>query len=56
MGCLQTQKPRRFDDELPDISVEDLQYLKSCCPVEVQPFLMYVPVLVRAHVLRLLLG
>ncbi|TWW73822.1 RB1-inducible coiled-coil protein 1 isoform X2 [Takifugu flavidus] len=35
-----TQKPRRFDDELPDISVEDLQYLKSCCPVEVQPFLM----------------
>lgn len=39
-GCLQTQKPRRFDDELPDISVEDLQYLKSCCPLEVQPFLM----------------
>lgn len=39
---LQTQKPRRFDDELPDISVEDLQYLKSCCPAEVQPFLMYV--------------
>lgn len=35
-----TRKPRRFDDELPDISVEDLQYLKSCCPVEVQPFLM----------------
>lgn len=50
MGCLQTQKPRRFDDELPDISVEDLQYLKSCCPVEVQPFLMYVPVLVPVHV------
>lgn len=49
---MQTQKPRRFDDELPDISVEDLQYLKSCCPVEVQPFLMYVPVRVR----QLLLG
>ncbi|XP_068196812.1 RB1-inducible coiled-coil protein 1 [Antennarius striatus] len=35
-----TQKPRRFDDELPEISIEDLQYLKSCCPVEVQSFLM----------------
>ncbi|KAM8850092.1 RB1-inducible coiled-coil protein 1 isoform 1-T2 [Spinachia spinachia] len=35
-----TRKPRRFDDELPDISVDDLQYLKSCSPVEVQPFLM----------------
>ncbi|XP_028328227.1 RB1-inducible coiled-coil protein 1 [Gouania willdenowi] len=35
-----TQKPRRFDDELADISVEDLQYLKSCCPAEMQPFLM----------------
>ncbi|XP_039999506.1 RB1-inducible coiled-coil protein 1 [Xiphias gladius] len=35
-----TRKPRRFDDELPDISLDDLQYLKSCCPVEVQPFLM----------------
>lgn len=35
-----TRRPRRFDDELPDITVEDLQYLKSCCPVEVQPFLM----------------
>ncbi|XP_019734658.1 RB1-inducible coiled-coil protein 1 isoform X1 [Hippocampus comes] len=35
-----TSKPRRFDDELPDISVNDLEYLKSCCPVEVQPFLM----------------
>lgn len=35
-----TRKPRRFDDELPDISVDDLQYLKTCCPVEVQPFLM----------------
>uniref|UniRef100_A0A3Q3X8V6 RB1-inducible coiled-coil protein 1 n=1 Tax=Mola mola TaxID=94237 RepID=A0A3Q3X8V6_MOLML len=39
-----TRKPRRFDDELPDISVEDLQYLKSCCPLEVQPYLM-VPTL-----------
>lgn len=37
---LQTQKPRGFDEELPDISVEDLEYLKSCCPAEVQPFLM----------------
>ncbi|KAG7525511.1 hypothetical protein JOB18_027713 [Solea senegalensis] len=35
-----TQRPRGFDDELPDISLEDLQYLKSCCPLEVQPFLM----------------
>ncbi|XP_077414102.1 RB1-inducible coiled-coil protein 1 [Vanacampus margaritifer] len=35
-----TRRPRRFDDELPDISLNDLQYLKSCCPVEVQPFLM----------------
>uniref|UniRef100_A0A3B5R4A4 RB1-inducible coiled-coil protein 1 n=1 Tax=Xiphophorus maculatus TaxID=8083 RepID=A0A3B5R4A4_XIPMA len=35
-----TRKPRKFDDELPDISLDDLQYLKSCCPVEVQPFLM----------------
>uniref|UniRef100_A0A3B4E3L2 RB1-inducible coiled-coil 1 n=1 Tax=Pygocentrus nattereri TaxID=42514 RepID=A0A3B4E3L2_PYGNA len=34
-----TRKPRRFDFELPDISLTDLQYLKSCCPVEVQPFL-----------------
>ncbi|XP_059200310.1 RB1-inducible coiled-coil protein 1 [Centropristis striata] len=39
-----TRKPRRFDDELPDISLDDLQYLKSCCPLEVQPFLM-VPTL-----------
>ncbi|KAM4605605.1 RB1-inducible coiled-coil protein 1 [Polymixia lowei] len=39
-----TRKPRRFDYELPDISLEDLQYLKSCCPTEVQPFLM-VPTL-----------
>ncbi|XP_077580542.1 RB1-inducible coiled-coil protein 1 [Stigmatopora nigra] len=35
-----TRKPRIFDDELPDISLDDLQYLKTCCPVEVQPFLM----------------
>ncbi|KAK1794845.1 hypothetical protein P4O66_010043 [Electrophorus voltai] len=34
-----TRKPRRFDFELPDISLNDLQYLKSCCPAEVQPFL-----------------
>ncbi|XP_030624059.1 RB1-inducible coiled-coil protein 1 [Chanos chanos] len=34
-----TRKPRKFDFELPDISVADLQYLKSCCPAEVQPFL-----------------
>ncbi|XP_076000669.1 RB1-inducible coiled-coil protein 1 isoform X2 [Genypterus blacodes] len=35
-----TRRPRKFDDELPDISLDDLQYLKSCCPAEVQPFLM----------------
>lgn len=40
LNRLQTSKPWRFDDELPDISVNDLEYLKSCCPVEVQPFLM----------------
>ncbi|KAJ8333402.1 hypothetical protein SKAU_G00414100 [Synaphobranchus kaupii] len=34
-----TRKPRRFDSELPEISLCDLQYLKSCCPSEVQPFL-----------------
>lgn len=34
-----TRKPRRFDFELPDISLSDLQYLKSCCPSEVQPYL-----------------
>ncbi|XP_047667051.1 RB1-inducible coiled-coil protein 1 isoform X2 [Tachysurus fulvidraco] len=34
-----TRKPRKFDFELPDISLTDLQYLKSCCPAEVQPFL-----------------
>ncbi|XP_067291758.1 RB1-inducible coiled-coil protein 1 [Pseudorasbora parva] len=34
-----TRKPRKFDFELPDISLNDLQYLKSCCPSEVQPYL-----------------
>uniref|UniRef100_A0A672LKG9 RB1-inducible coiled-coil protein 1 n=1 Tax=Sinocyclocheilus grahami TaxID=75366 RepID=A0A672LKG9_SINGR len=34
-----TRKPRKFDFELPDISPSDLQYLKSCCPSEVQPYL-----------------
>uniref|UniRef100_A0A674EZV2 RB1-inducible coiled-coil protein 1 n=1 Tax=Salmo trutta TaxID=8032 RepID=A0A674EZV2_SALTR len=34
-----TRKPRKFDFELPDISLGDLQYLKTCCPTEVQPFL-----------------
>ncbi|KAM6948568.1 RB1-inducible coiled-coil protein 1 [Aplochiton taeniatus] len=39
-----TRKPRRFDFELPEISLVDLQYLKTCCPTEVQPYLM-VPTL-----------
>ncbi|TRY60599.1 hypothetical protein DNTS_007563 [Danionella cerebrum] len=39
-----TQKPRKFDFELPEISLSDLQYLKSCCPSEVQPYLR-VPML-----------
>ncbi|ROI16376.1 RB1-inducible coiled-coil protein 1 [Anabarilius grahami] len=34
-----TRKPRKFDFELPDISLSDLQYLKSCCPSEVQLYL-----------------
>ncbi|XP_062848767.1 RB1-inducible coiled-coil protein 1 [Trichomycterus rosablanca] len=34
-----TRKPRRFDFELPDITLTDLQYLKTCCPAEVQPYL-----------------
>uniref|UniRef100_UPI00398E5FFF RB1-inducible coiled-coil protein 1 isoform X1 n=2 Tax=Pristiophorus japonicus TaxID=55135 RepID=UPI00398E5FFF len=34
-----THKPRKFDFELPDISLADLQFLQSCCPSEVQPFL-----------------
>lgn len=36
---IQTRKPRRFDGELPDISVSDLQFLQSFCPSEVQPLL-----------------
>lgn len=36
---VQTQKPRKFDCELPDISLKDLQFLQSFCPSEVQPFL-----------------
>ncbi|KAM8967556.1 RB1-inducible coiled-coil protein 1 isoform 2-T2 [Pelodytes ibericus] len=39
-----TRKPRRFDGELPDISVNDLQFLQSLCPPEVQLFLR-VPLL-----------
>uniref|UniRef100_A0A4W3JFX1 RB1-inducible coiled-coil protein 1 n=1 Tax=Callorhinchus milii TaxID=7868 RepID=A0A4W3JFX1_CALMI len=34
-----TRKPRKFDFELPDISLSDLQFLQTCCPPEVQPFL-----------------
>ncbi|XP_028659355.2 LOW QUALITY PROTEIN: RB1-inducible coiled-coil protein 1 [Erpetoichthys calabaricus] len=34
-----TRKPRKFDFELPEISICDLQFLQSCCPLEVQPFL-----------------
>ncbi|XP_041045462.1 RB1-inducible coiled-coil protein 1 isoform X1 [Carcharodon carcharias] len=34
-----TYKPRKFDFELPDVSLADLQFLQSCCPSEVQPFL-----------------
>ncbi|MEE6464004.1 hypothetical protein FKM82_006133 [Ascaphus truei] len=39
-----TRKPRRFDGELPDISLNDLQFLQSFCPPEVQLFLR-VPLL-----------
>nr|XP_048696608.1 RB1-inducible coiled-coil protein 1 isoform X2 [Caretta caretta] len=39
-----TRKPRRFDSELPDISLTDLQFLQSFCPSEVQP-LLRVPIL-----------
>ncbi|XP_053913356.1 RB1-inducible coiled-coil protein 1 isoform X3 [Cuculus canorus] len=39
-----TRKPRRFDNELPDISLSDLQFLQSFCPSEVQP-LLRVPIL-----------
>ncbi|KAK6491029.1 RB1-inducible coiled-coil protein 1 [Huso huso] len=34
-----TRKPRKFDFELPEISLGDLQFLQSCCPPEVQSFL-----------------
>ncbi|XP_041101893.1 RB1-inducible coiled-coil protein 1-like [Polyodon spathula] len=34
-----TRKPRKFDFELPEISLGDLQFLQSCCPLEVQSFL-----------------
>uniref|UniRef100_A0A2K6T511 RB1-inducible coiled-coil protein 1 n=1 Tax=Saimiri boliviensis boliviensis TaxID=39432 RepID=A0A2K6T511_SAIBB len=52
-----TQKPRKFDCELPDISLKDLQFLQSFCPSEVQPFLR-VPLLcdfepLHQHVLAL---
>uniref|UniRef100_A0A8C8VLI0 RB1-inducible coiled-coil protein 1 n=1 Tax=Pelusios castaneus TaxID=367368 RepID=A0A8C8VLI0_9SAUR len=52
-----TRKPRRFDSELPDISVTDLQFLQSFCPSEVQP-LLRVPMLcdfepLHQHVLAL---
>ncbi|KAB1256559.1 RB1-inducible coiled-coil protein 1 [Camelus dromedarius] len=53
----ETQKPRKFDCELPDISLKDLQFLQSLCPSEVQPFLR-VPLLcdfepLHQHVLAL---
>ncbi|XP_053547052.1 RB1-inducible coiled-coil protein 1-like [Bombina bombina] len=38
------RKPRRFDSKLPDISLNDLQFLQSFCPPEVQLFLR-VPLL-----------
>ncbi|XP_037362608.1 RB1-inducible coiled-coil protein 1 isoform X3 [Talpa occidentalis] len=52
-----TQKPRKFDCELPDISLKDLEFLQSFCPSEVQPFLR-VPLLcdfepLHQHVLAL---
>ncbi|XP_022371248.1 RB1-inducible coiled-coil protein 1 isoform X4 [Enhydra lutris kenyoni] len=52
-----TQKPRKFDCELPDISLKDLQFLQSFCPSEVQP-LLRVPLLcdfepLHQHVLAL---
>uniref|UniRef100_A0A8C0J818 RB1-inducible coiled-coil protein 1 n=1 Tax=Chelonoidis abingdonii TaxID=106734 RepID=A0A8C0J818_CHEAB len=52
-----TRKPRRFDSELPDISLTDLQFLQSFCPAEVQP-LLRVPILcdfepLHQHVLAL---
>uniref|UniRef100_A0A674JE02 RB1-inducible coiled-coil protein 1 n=1 Tax=Terrapene triunguis TaxID=2587831 RepID=A0A674JE02_9SAUR len=53
----ETRKPRRFDSELPDISLTDLQFLQSFCPSEVQP-LLRVPILcdfepLHQHVLAL---
>ncbi|KAG8516682.1 RB1-inducible coiled-coil protein 1, partial [Galemys pyrenaicus] len=53
----ETQKPRKFDCELPDISLKDLEFLQSFCPSEVQPFLR-VPLLcdfepLHQHVLAL---
>ncbi|XP_029447130.1 LOW QUALITY PROTEIN: RB1-inducible coiled-coil protein 1 [Rhinatrema bivittatum] len=52
-----TRKPRRFDNELPDISLTDLQFLQSFCPPEVQLFLR-IPLLcdfepLHQHVLAL---
>ncbi|XP_030070244.1 RB1-inducible coiled-coil protein 1 isoform X2 [Microcaecilia unicolor] len=52
-----TRKPRRFDSELPDISLTDLQFLQSICPPEVQLFLR-IPLLcdfepLHQHVLAL---
>uniref|UniRef100_A0A8D0BWF7 RB1-inducible coiled-coil protein 1 n=1 Tax=Salvator merianae TaxID=96440 RepID=A0A8D0BWF7_SALMN len=52
-----TRKPRKFDGELPDISLSDLQFLQSFCPSEVQP-LLRAPVLcdfepLHQHVLAL---
>nr|XP_020651628.1 RB1-inducible coiled-coil protein 1 isoform X1 [Pogona vitticeps] len=52
-----TRKPRKFDSELPDISLSDLQFLQSFCPSEVQP-LLRVPILcdfepLHQHVLAL---
>uniref|UniRef100_A0A8C3WT83 RB1-inducible coiled-coil protein 1 n=1 Tax=Catagonus wagneri TaxID=51154 RepID=A0A8C3WT83_9CETA len=53
-----TQKPRKFDCELPDISLKDLQFLQSFCPSEVQPFLRvpllcdFEPLHQHAHALR----
>ncbi|XP_044522248.1 RB1-inducible coiled-coil protein 1 [Gracilinanus agilis] len=52
-----TRKPRKFDGELPDISLTDLKFLQSFCPSEVQP-LLRVPLLcdfepLHQHVLAL---
>ncbi|EMP31775.1 RB1-inducible coiled-coil protein 1 [Chelonia mydas] len=42
INLIKTRKPRRFDSELPDISLTDLQFLQSFCPSEVQPLLSAV--------------